>query len=140
MIPFGPLIESLHFAPILVATLAAMFLGFLWYGPFFGEVWMKLVKLNKADIKGPMWPYMVKGLVNTFIMITITSFFITAAGASTWLEGALAGGVLALGIVGPILFGQVNWELKPPKLFLINLSYYFVTLVVAGGIYAGWLV
>ena len=43
--------DSLNFFPIIVVTVIGFMLGGVWYGPLFGEAWLKAVGLNKEDIK-----------------------------------------------------------------------------------------
>lgn len=37
---------------VLVCVIMLHVIGFLWYGPLFGEKWMAMVGLNAADAEG----------------------------------------------------------------------------------------
>ena len=130
--------ENLNYTAIAVITLLVFVLGFAWYGPFFGKEWMKLVGLTDKDMKGPMAPPIIKGLVSSFIMISVASYFISLTGASTWQEGAMQGLVLGIGLVAAVLFGEVNWEQRPVKLYFINTLYWLIALAIIGGVYVAW--
>lgn len=130
--------QDLNFAAVTVSTIAAFALGFFWYGPFFGKEWMHELKIKKTDFKGPMWPPMVKGLLNTFVLVTVACYFLSFTSASNWLEGVLQGIVMGVGLTSTILFGEVNWEGRSTKLFMINALYYVVTLAMVGAIYTQW--
>ena len=130
--------EDLNYTAIVVITLIVFVLGFLWYGPFFGKEWMKLVGLTDKDVKGPMAPPIIKGLISSFIMISIAVYFVSLTGARTWQEGALQGLVLGIGLVATVLFGEVNWEQRPVKLYFINTLYWLIALAIAGGAYVAW--
>jgi hypothetical protein len=134
--------DDLNFTAVAVSTVVVFIIGFLWYGPFFGNEWMKLVGMKKpaknSRKKPPMAVPMLKGLINTFIMVTVTSYAVSLTDAVLWQEGALIGVVLAVGLIATVLFSEVNWEKRPVKLFMINSLYYVVALAVTGGIYVAW--
>jgi fructose-specific phosphotransferase system IIC component len=52
---------------VVVATIAAMVLGFIWYGPLFGKKWMEAQGIKEQSKKMPVGP-MVGMLVTAFIM------------------------------------------------------------------------
>ncbi len=130
--------ENLNYTAVAVITFIIFVLGFLWYGPFFGKEWMKLVGLSDKDMKGPMAPPIIKGLIGTFITVSVASYFISLSGASTWQDGAMHGVVLGIGLVATVLFGEVNWEQRPVKLFFLNSLYWIIGLAIAGGVYVAW--
>lgn len=43
--------STLNWWAIIAATLVTFVLGFLWYGPFLGKLWMKEVGLTENDAK-----------------------------------------------------------------------------------------
>lgn len=130
--------SDLNYTAIAVITLVLFALGFFWYGPLFGKEWMKLVGLSKKDASGSMAPPIIKGLISTFIMVSIAVYFVELTGASTWQEGAMKGLILGIGLIATTFFGSVNWEQKPVKLYFINTLYYVLAVAIAGGIYVAW--
>lgn len=130
--------ENLNYTAVAVSTLIAFVIGFLWYGPIFGKEWMRLLGLTDKDMKGPMAPPIIKGLISTFIMVAVASHFVSLTGAATWQDGAMQGLVLGIGLIATVLFGGVNWEQRPVKLYFINAIYYVLAVAIAGGVYAAW--
>ncbi|WP_282071111.1 DUF1761 domain-containing protein [Polaribacter atrinae] len=53
----------------LLAALVPLFIGFVWYGPLFGNIWMKEMGFTKESLAG-------KNMILTFILCYIFSFFI----------------------------------------------------------------
>ncbi|OAD46566.1 DUF1761 domain-containing protein [Polaribacter atrinae] len=53
----------------LLAALVPLFIGFVWYGPLFGNIWMKEMGFTKESLAG-------KNMILTFIFCYIFSFFI----------------------------------------------------------------
>jgi hypothetical protein len=93
------------------------------------------------DIKpsGPETTKMVlAGFVSALVMSYIFSHFVDLGGATTIGAGAQLGFWIWLGFVATIQAGVVLWEKKPIKLFLINSSFYLVTLVSMGAVLAIW--
>lgn len=39
---FGQFITSINYWAVLVSAFCAFFIGWIWYGPLFGKLWMKL--------------------------------------------------------------------------------------------------
>lgn len=59
-------ITQLNWWAILVSTLVAFVLGGIWYGPLFGNLWLKELKTTKFEMEPSLTPFLVT-LVTTFI-------------------------------------------------------------------------
>ncbi len=42
---------EMNIIPIIVAALATLTVGFVWYGPLFGKAWMKENNFTEAELK-----------------------------------------------------------------------------------------
>ena len=85
---------SINYLAVFVATVAAMALGFLWYGPLFGSQWKKLMGFTDKTMKQmKMTPVqsMIGGFVSTLIMSYILAHFVDYTQAATFVDGAIAG-------------------------------------------------
>ncbi len=133
----------INYWAVIVAAIASMVIGSIWYGPLFGKKFMQEMGFNsmseeqKAEMK--------KGMAKTYIIQFIASmvmFYVLA-----WLMGALnqmsaMGGVQAafwiwLGFVLPVKLGDAIWGGKM-SLFYIGVSNMLVTLVAGGMIIGAW--
>src|SRR5690348_2723001 len=80
----------LNYWAILVAVVASMVLGFLWYGPIFGKAWMKEMGIP-ADRK-PDPKVMRRGMILMLIGSFLTVFVLAHIGEvwrpSVWKAGA----------------------------------------------------
>lgn len=116
------------------AALASMAVGMLWYSPaLFGKAWMKLMGFKKADMKKmKMSPAaaMGMGLATALVLAFVTAMLVDTLGYTTAAEGALLGFWLWLGFFATTSLGSVLWENKPFKLYLINVSYQFVQVML----------
>lgn len=132
---------TLNYLAIVVCAILTMPLGFLWYGPLFGKTFMKLTGMS-----GQMTPEGKKqanvgyavSLLTAFVMAYILSHFVDYAGATTWMDGMQAGFWSWLGFVVTTNAGGVLWEKRPLGLYVMNMAYYLVTLLVMGAILAAW--
>ncbi len=131
---------------IFLITIILYIIGFLWYGPIFGKLWLKLSKVpageiakaKKKGMKG-MWKEMILNFVGTFVMTYVLACIIILLGTTSPLQGAIIGFWIWLGFfVSTTLLGGVLWEKKPWSLFALNGLYWLVTLKVAGFLIVLW--
>lgn len=124
---------------IILATIASIILGFSWYGPLFGKQWMAYMKvtpkqMQEAKKKGmpkSTYPIMIIGSLITAIVLSV---LVPATAAAAVKMAAM----LWLGFIAPIQLGMVLWEGRAWGYYLINVSYYLVSLVVQALIFAGF--
>jgi len=64
----------INFIAVIVATISAMVIGFIWYHPkFLGTTWLKFAKINPK--KGDMPWSMTMALISALVMATVLAFF-----------------------------------------------------------------
>jgi hypothetical protein len=136
----------INYPAVLAAAVSSIVLGFLWYGPFFGKPWMKIVGLTKESMNQAK----AKGMTTTYLIMTLGSLlmaFVLAhdlefASVYTQTTGISAGLMAAfwnwLGFIAPVLVGDQLWGGKPWKLFLINGGYYLTSMCIMGTLLALW--
>ncbi len=132
---------SINYWAVLVATIASMVIGSLWYGPVFGKAWMKLMKFSPKDIKkmrlSPAQA-MSMGFVATLVMSFVLAHFVDYVGATTIGTAAQLAFWLWLGFSAPLLLGSFLWENKPFKLWVLNAAHRLVEMIVMAAILAVW--
>lgn len=139
----------LNSVAILMAVLVTIAIGFLWYGPLFGNAWMKEMgvapdfKPELAVLKRAMLLMVVGAVLTTLVLACC----IEISRPTTWKAGddapsALYGIGAALlvwtGFHLPMLLGGVAWEARTWKWFGINAGFHLATLLAAGTILALW--
>jgi len=143
-----PQIE-INYLAILGAILANIVIGFLWYGPVFGKLWMKEMGFN-PDMK-PGTRAMIQSMILMIIGAFFTAYVISHSSAvwrpSVWSAGedspAWSYGFYAalftwVGFYIPVLFNSVSWEQRTWKLFSINAAYHFINLQIVAFIVSYW--
>lgn len=140
-------VVPINYFAVLVAAILNIVLGFLWYGPLFGKQWMKLSGMSKEKIESMK----KKGMTKTYVMVLVSSFVMSyvLAHALVFASGylkvyGLSAGIMSgfwnwIGFVAPVILGPVLWEGRPYKLWILNSSYYLVSLLLMGSILAVWI-
>ncbi|MBI4363277.1 MAG: DUF1761 domain-containing protein [Candidatus Doudnabacteria bacterium] len=133
---------------VLVCGGVSIVLGYLWFGPLFGKMWIRMMGWDKIDPvqQEEMKKGMMKSYVLTVIGALVMAYVLAHAlvFASTYLnsEGVGAGLMVGfwnwLGFVAPVTLGVVLWEGKPWKLWILNNGYQLIQLLVFGVILALW--
>ena len=132
---------AVNYVAVLVAAIATMALGFVWYGPLFGKPWMKLSGMTKEKMeasKDQMPKIYGLGFLFQLLMAYVIAQFVAALGATTAMEGAMVGFWGWLGFTATTMVTQVLWGDQPVKLYEINVGYQLVAMAVMGAIFAVW--
>lgn len=118
--------------PIILAGVANMVLGFIWYHPkVFGDTWATLAGLDKKTMEAGMKRMPLMALVGLFfaiVMSYVLAHFAIAWGVWDWIGAVELAFWLWLGFVVPPLLGPVLWEGKSVKFFAINAGYWLLGL------------
>ncbi|MBX2814730.1 MAG: DUF1761 domain-containing protein [Saprospiraceae bacterium] len=125
---------------ILVSVVVLFPLGFLWYGPLFGEPWMNHVGLDMATVEAnpPGAGVWIANVLSSVIQMVALAWILLKAGGNTWVKGALIG--LVIGFAFNHLPGMLNnmYADRPYGLSWITGGYSIVGLAIAGAILGGW--
>ena len=130
---------------VLVAAVATMVVGFLWYSPLlFARPWTVLMGYDPNDKakmdemrKGAGKSYgltFVASLVSAFVLAKIID--ITTVNSA--LYGMKVGFAMWLGFVTTVQLTGVLFAKQPAKLYLINTGYQLVCYLAMGAILAVW--
>jgi len=128
---------------VLGVSIVVFIIGWLWYGPLFGKMWMKLSNISAADVAKAKKKGMAGKLVLNFVGTLVTAFvfakILASVGAASAVAGAVTGFWIWLGfLAATTLLGSVLWENKPWGLFVLNGLYWLVSLLVMGALLVAW--
>jgi hypothetical protein len=154
-----------NFIAVLVASLASLLIGYVWYNPkVFGSIWMREAGLTEEELKKGS---MVKIFGLTIIYSLLLAFWmpqlvihqvgvIQSAGGNVndpaYLEfmkvhgdafryfkhGALHGLMSGIAIALPITAINGLFERKSWKYIAIHAGYWMVVMAIMGAIVCGW--
>jgi len=130
---------------VLVAAVATMILGFLWYSPLlFAKPWTLAMGYDPNDKakmdemrKGAGKLYgitFVAGLISAFVLAKI----IDVTTVNSALYGMKIGFAVWLGFVTTVQLTSTLFKKRPIKLYLIDTGYQLVCYLVMGAILAKW--
>lgn len=123
---------------VAIGGLVYIGLAMLWYSPaMFGKQWMELAGRTEEDMpekSSAMFQAYMLGLIYSFVL----AMFIKAFGATNFVDGAIIAFWAWLGFSATGQYSAVLWAKMPLKLYLINVSYLLVTLVLIGGMLGAW--
>ena len=128
----------INYWAVVGATVAAMVVGALWYGPLFGKQWRKLANCAEGEKHKGAGQAMAGQLVATLLTAYVLAHFAHYANANSVLGGAKLGVWVWLGFVVTTQVQGVLFERKPRALFFINASNMLLTLLLMGMIIAVW--
>ncbi|MBZ5722491.1 MAG: DUF1761 domain-containing protein [Acidobacteriia bacterium] len=131
--------------PVLVAAVATMVVGFLWYSPLlFARPWMLLMGYDpddKAKVQ-EMQKSAGKSYAISFVASLVSAFvlakIIDVTSVNTVLYGMKVGFAVWVGFVATVQLTEVLFAKKPTKLYFINTGYQLVCYLAMGAILAKW--
>ena len=133
---------QINFIAIIVAVVAMFIFGFLWYTPIFGKAWAKEMGMdpNEKPDKGLMMKGMISMVIGNFLLVWVFSNNMAVWDPTTWGHDPAPGSPMGtafmaafftwLGFFFPVDLGSIFWEKKSTKLFTINTSYHFLSLLL----------
>jgi hypothetical protein len=124
---------------IVVATVAAMVIGSVWYSKWLlGPMWQKLVGVKDSEMKMNAAPAMTAAVVLTLLTAYVLNHLIYVAHAYydySWVQSGLTTAFWVwLGIAFPFQWMSGMFENRRRKLIVLNLSNQLITLLVMGAI------
>jgi hypothetical protein len=131
---------SVNFIAVLVAALANFIIGFLFHGPLFGKVWMKLANITPTGNEkfSGMVPQMVKNYVANFVFAFVLATMISYSGATSAFMGMVFAFWVWLGYVVTTTSIEVIWMKRSVKLWLFEAFASLVSILVMGAILGAW--
>jgi hypothetical protein len=130
---------------VLVAALATMVIGFLWYSPLlFARPWMVVMgndpndKAKLAEMQKSAGPMYAMSLVASVLSAAVLGKIIAIATVDTALYGMKIGLAVWLGFVTTVQLTNALFSKQPVKLYAINTGYQLVCYLVMGAILGAW--
>ncbi len=131
---------KINHAAVWVGIVLMFALGFLWYGPLFGEKWMAFVGLDMtsaSEMEG-MTGIWISNIVSSVISMYFLAWLISRLSISTGIKGALLG--LEIAFVFILLTTMVNnmYAQEPYGLAWITGGFSMAAFTINGFIMGAW--
>jgi hypothetical protein len=129
---------------IVLAALATFIIGFLFHGPLFGKLWIRLADIHPTGNEkfADMVPQMVWNLVVNLITAGVMSllfwiiFSSPLMGEKVWYKGGILGAWIWLGFIVTSSSIEVIWMKRSWKLWAFECGASLVAFVAMGIILA----
>ncbi|MFA6407673.1 MAG: DUF1761 domain-containing protein [Candidatus Paceibacterota bacterium] len=134
----------INFAAVAVAAVSAFVLGFLFHGPLFGKLWMRLADIHPtgnekfSDMLPQFFWNFVANFVTAFVLAGILWMSSLSMGVITWQRGAFVAVWLWFGFMVTSSSMEVIWMGRKMKLWLFESAASLVIMAVMGAIIAAW--
>ncbi len=128
---------------VLVAAVASMAIGSIWYGPLFGKVFMKergmgeWSKEKQDSMKKGMAMTYVCQFIASVVMFYVLAMFMVATGHTGVGDGMFIAFWAWLGFIVPLKFGDELWGGKM-SLFWLGIGNTLITVLVGAAILGVW--
>lgn len=122
------------FLPILIAGIANVILGMVWYNPrVFGGAWMAGMHMTpemaeKGKKRMPLMAFIA--FLAAMVVAYVMNYFGIAWGVFDWIGAVELGFWCWVGFVAPTMLGMVLWEMKPVKYYAIVSGFWLVSFVM----------
>ncbi len=133
----------MNYVSILVAAVAAFIIGWMWHGPLFGKIWVKLAGITVPTSMTPeVKKMMFTSMAWSFVMQLVTAFVMATLAGKLGLTDAMGAITLAfwawLGFIVTSHINPVLWENKKIGAFYFGAVYHLVLLCVVSLIVVLW--
>lgn len=132
---------EINYVAVLVATVAAYFVGWMWHGPILGKKWMSLEGFTPESMKAmKMTPgtAMSLGFVMTFLTAWVLGWLFAALPMAGVMGALQMTFWVWLGFTMPTLAGKWLWEGRSFNLFAFNAAYSFVSMLAMSLVIVFW--
>ena len=130
---------------VLVAAIATMVAGFLWYSPMlFANPWMVLMgydpndKVKIAEMQKSAGPSYAMSMIASALSAIVLGKIIAVANAASAISGMEIAFAVWLGFVTTVQMTNAMFMRQRAKLYAINTGYQLVCYVAMGAILGAW--
>jgi Protein of unknown function (DUF1761) len=138
-------VHHINYVAVLVAAIATMVVGFLWYSPLlFAKAWMREMgydpndKAKIAEMQKSAGPAYGGSFIASLISAYILALLLHMLQNYTLHFGLILGFHVWLGFVASVQFTSALFMKQSIKLFSINTGYQLVCYLIMGAILAVW--
>lgn len=136
------ILSQINYTAVAVSSLVLFFVGWFWFSGLFGSAWVHELSKHNVVIKQPssstIMTKMFLSLVTNIIISLAMAYLVIKTGSTTAASGICLGLVTALGFAATTLGSVFIWENRSLKLYLIDIGYSALDIIIAGVILSVW--
>jgi hypothetical protein len=129
--------SEMNWIAVLIGVVISMVLGALWYGPLFGQAWLRMIGKRQEDLEASTSTYLTTAFASLLTMISL-NLIVIAFGATTLVNGLLVGALIGIGLSATATFVYTNFEGPPLNVWALYVAYQVVVFLIMGAVFAIW--
>ena len=135
------MLSEINFLAVVVAAVAPMVLGAVWYGPLLGKAWMRAhghTPERLEEMQKGMGRAYGLSFVCYLVMATVLAYLMLWIGAITVPGGVWLAFLCWLGFAATIGMTAHLFSDRKPATYLIDVAYQLVYMLAMGAILGAW--
>ena len=135
------MLSEVNYPAVVVAAIAPMIIGALWYGPLFGRLWLSAHGHTPEQLE-QMKQGMGKAYGLSFVcylaMATVLAYLLAWIGAINVATGLWMAFLCWLGFAATVGLTAHLFSDRKPSAYLIDVAYQLVYMLAMGAILGAW--
>ena len=130
-------LTQVNWIAVIVGGIFNMVFGSLWYGPLFGQAWLRAIGKKQEDIQSSPTIYILPflaGVASAYVLAVI----ISGLGVTAWWQGLIVGAIVWVGIGSAATLTTGTFEGQPRAAWLLFALYQLVVYGVLGVVFVLW--
>ena len=128
---------GLNWWAILVATVVAFMLGYVWYGPVFGKAWLAALGKTEDEIEPSPTPFIVSAVAALATCLVVAALM-SGLGMTGIGDGAILGLLTGIGFIAASMASDTAFCGWGWKLWAIQAGYRVAYSILMGAIIGAW--
>ena len=135
------MLSEVNFLAVVVAAVAPMVIGAIWYGPLFGKAWMSAhgyTPERLEEMKKGMGKAYGLSFVCYLVMATVLAYLLAWIGAVNVMAGLWMAFLCWLGFAATIGLTAHLFSDRKPAAYFLDAAYQLVYMLAMGAILGAW--
>ena len=128
---------QVNWIAVVLGAVFSMLLGFLWYGPLFGKLWLRSIGKKEEELSGGAGMY-IFAFLGALVSAYVLAVLVGALGVTVWWRGAVLGAVVSVGIGSMAALVNGIFHRIPGVAWLLFALYQLVLNAAEGLVFAVW--
>ena len=130
-------LAHLNWIAVVLGAVLSMLLGFLWYGPLFGRLWLRSIGKKAEELQSSPWMY-VLAFLGALVSAFVLAMLVGAIGVHGWWRGAVLGAAVSVGIGSMAALVNGLFHRIPGVAWLLFALYQLLLNAIEGAVFAVW--
>lgn len=128
---------NVNIVALIVALVAMQILGFLWYGPLFGKIWMRSIGKTQEEL-GSAGSSIAVSMISHAVAAVALAWLIGATSQPDLVTGISYGLIVAVGFVATSSLVKSAFEDTNSTVAALSIAYNLVGYAIMGAILGAW--